>query len=311
MNRRVLVVPIAMMLAGGCHRRGDEFALSPARLPARDTLFTLDQARSDSAAARGISEAMLALLSPDAAYLRAGVPAIYGIDAVRAMFAANPETSGTSITWQPLGGGISNDLRAGYTYGIAARVTPRAPVRLERYIAYWRRDARDPWRIAAYAEVGGPPASEGSGPIDRVVPPSPALSRAMTQARAAVRAADSLFADLAYRMGTGYAFAATVAPDGVIFGNPQLVIGPQAVEDFFSRGAGSSLSWQPVFASVAPSRDLGFTIGEYTSTGRGPTGAAVQRFGKYLTVWRLQPDGTWKFVVDGGNPSPSKGGDRE
>src|SRR5690349_20172673 len=114
MNRRVLVVPIAMMLAGGCHRRGDEFALSPARLPARDTLFTLDQARSDSAAARGISEAMLALLSPDAAYLRAGVPAIYGIDAVRAMFAANPETSGTSITWQPLGGGISNDLRAGY-----------------------------------------------------------------------------------------------------------------------------------------------------------------------------------------------------
>jgi ketosteroid isomerase-like protein len=132
----------------------------------------------------------------------------------------------------------------------------------------------------------------------------------MAQARSAVFAADSLFADLGYRMGTGYAFAATVAADGVLFGNPQLVIGPQAVQDFFSGGAGASLSWQPVYASVAASRDLGFTIGEYTSTGRGPTGAAVQRFGKYLTIWRLQGDGTWKFVVDGGNGTPSRGGDR-
>jgi len=310
MNMRVLAVPVAMMLTGACHRRGDEFAPSPARVPARDTLFARDQSRSDSASARGISEAMLAILSPDAAYLRAGVPALYGIDAVRSMFAANPETSGTTITWQPLGGGVSNDLRSGYTYGIAARVTPRSPVRLERYIAYWRREPREAWRIAAYAEVGAPPASEGSGPVDRVIPPTTNLPRSLAQARSAVRAADSLFADLAYRMGTGYAFAATVATDGVMFGNPQLVIGPQAVQEFFAAGAGASLSWQPVFASVAASRDLGFTIGEYTSTGRGPTGAAVQRFGKYLTVWRLQSDGTWKFVVDGGNPTPSRGGDR-
>jgi ketosteroid isomerase-like protein len=310
MKTRVLAVLIAVLLAGACHRRGDEFAPSPARVPARDTLFAVDQARSDSATARGISEAMLALLSPDAVYLRAGVPAIYGIDAVRALFATNPETSGTSITWQPLGGGISNDLRAGYTFGIAARVTPRAPLRLERYIAYWRRETRQPWRIVAYAEVGAPPATESSNPVDRVTPPTPTLPRAMAQARSAVRAADSLFADLAYRMGTGYAFAATVASDGVMFGNPQLVIGPQAVQEFFAAGAGSSLSWQPVYASVAGSRDLGFTIGEYTSTGRGPTGAAVQRFGKYLTVWRLQSDGTWKFVIDGGNATPSRGGDR-
>ncbi len=306
MNTRALALPIAVLLAGACHRRGDEFAPSPARLPARDTLFAIDQARSDSAATRGISDAMLAILSADAAYLRAGVPAIYGIDAIRALFAANPETSGTSIHWQPLGGGIANDASSGYTYGIAARVTPRAPVRLERYIAYWRRQSRQPWRIVAYAEVGAPPATEGSGPVDRLTPAAPTLPRPQAQARNAVRAADSLFADLAYRMGTGYAFAATVAADGVIFGNPQLVIGPQAVQEFFSGGAGASLSWQPVYASVSSSRDLGFTIGEYTSTIRGPTGAAVQRFGKYLTVWRLQADGTWKFVVDGGNTTPAR-----
>src|SRR4029079_12576443 len=152
---RVLAVPVAMMLAGACHRRGDEVAPSPARVPARDTLFARDQSRSDSASARGISEAMLAILSPDAAYLRAGVPALYGIDAVRSMFAANPETSGTTITCQPLGGGVSNDLRSGYTYGIAARVTPRSPVRLERHIACWRRAPREAWRIVRARERRG------------------------------------------------------------------------------------------------------------------------------------------------------------
>ncbi len=112
-------------------------------------------------------------------------------------------------------------------------------------------------------------------------------------------------------MGVAYAFANTVAPDGVVFGDPQLVIGAHAIEEYLGARAGqSSLVWQPVFAWVAASRDLGFTIGESTSTGLGASGAAVQRMGKYLTVWKRQSDGTWKFVVDGGNPGPPRGDER-
>ena len=33
--------------------------------------------------------------------------------------------------------------------------------------------------------------------------------------------------------------------------------------------------------------------------------AVVQRFGKYLTIWKRQPNGSWRFVVDGGNLSPT------
>ena len=120
-----------------------------------------------------------------------------------------------------------------------------------------------------------------------------------------MREADSLFADLAYRMGVGFAFSNTADESGAIFDSPVLVVGPNAIRDYYAGRPEVSLAWKPVYAAVAESADLGFTVGEYIQTVRGATGAAVQRFGKYLTVWKRQKDGSWKFVVDGGNPSPT------
>jgi ketosteroid isomerase-like protein len=271
-------------------------------------VFRLDETRGDSLLARGPVEGMLALLSPDVIYLRAGVPAVYGRDAARALFAAGSMGSPSNLAWQPLGGGVSDDLHSGYTFGVVARVSGvAAPIHFERYIAYWHRLRSEPWRITAYAEVNSPPAAEVSLSADQTTTPIRQLSKRLEEARAAVRAADSSFADVAYRMGTGYAFSTTVAPTGVLFGDPQLVVGPDAVRALYAaQQSTSSLAWHPVYAAVAESEDLGFTIGEYISTGLGPSGAAVQRMGKYLTVWKRQRDGSWKFVVDGGNPTPSR-----
>jgi ketosteroid isomerase-like protein len=97
-----------------------------------------------------------------------------------------------------------------------------------------------------------------------------------------------------------------VAPLGVVFAGPELVVGPSAVRAYYaSQDAAAGLAWHPVFARLAGSGDLGFTIGQYIFTGRGASGAAVQSFGKYMTVWQRQPDGSWKFVVDGGNANPA------
>ena len=301
---RSLLLALALVAACRSHT-----APVPAivRDPARDSVFQQDQARGDSATLHGTTDAMLMLLSPEAAYLRGGAPAAYGIDAIRSLLRASPDSPGTKVSFQPLGGGISDDLRSAYTYGVMARTTATSPIRFERYIAYWIRDRNQPWRIAAYAEINGPTAPEPTVIPEQSPPTGPQLPKPLAKARNDVLAADSAFADLGYRMGSAFAFSNTVAPDGVLFGNPQLVIGPRAIDDFLSgRGAESSLSWRPVFAAVAASRDLGYTIGEYTSTGRGPSGAAVQRFGKYLTIWKRQSNGTWKFVVDGGNGSPGR-----
>jgi ketosteroid isomerase-like protein len=301
-------VTLATVLVSGCGLRHRPVAPEPARGPALDSLFRLDESRGDTVIARGPVEGMLALLGQDVVYLRAGAPAVYGREGARVLLAAGSGATTLSVAWQPVGGGVSDDLESAYTYGFVARLRqPKAPLRFERYIAYWQRDGQRPWRIGAYSEVGSAPAGEVNLTTEQITPPVRRLSKPIDEATAQVRAADSLFSDLAYRMGTGFAFSNTAADNGVVFGSPQLVIGPNAIRAFYAgQEPSTSLTWRPVYTVVASSRDLGFTVGEYIATGRGASGAAVQRFGKYLTVWTLQHDGTWKFVVDGGNSTPAR-----
>ena len=303
MTTRVLI-PAAVLLIG-CSLHRQPSAIEPARAPTRDSLLLLDQTRGDSVEVHGRVSGALSLIGNDVAFLRAGIPAVYGRDAAQALFDAAPATSGPLPTWQPLGGGVSRDLHSGYTYGIAAHAdTPKGTLQVDRYIAFWQREGNGPWRVVAYAEVNGPPSEELRFSASQLAPPSPSMSRAAAETAQQLRVADSSFADLADRMGSAYAFESSIAPDGAIFGGPQLITGPQAVKDFEqAQGSGTSLTWRPVFVLAAGSGDLGATVGEYIATGRGPSGAAVQRFGKYLTVWQRQGDGSWKFVMRGGNPT--------
>jgi ketosteroid isomerase-like protein len=310
MRTRSVILATALLVGCSLHHR--PAPPEPARGPALDSLFQIDQSRGDSVLARGPVDGMLGLLAEDVVYLRAGVPAVYGRDGAKVLFAAGSAARALNTAWQPVGGGVSDDLESAYTYGLVARLTDaKTPARFERYIAYWRRAGSQPWRIAAYSEVGSQPAGEVNLATDQLAPRVRRLTPAIETATAQVRAADSSFSDLAYRMGTGFAFSNTAADNGVVFGTPQLVVGPDAIRSFFAaQGTSTSLTWHPVYAVVAGSRDLGFTIGEYIATGRGPSGAAVQRLGKYLTVWKRQRDGNWKFVVDGGNPTPPRDSQR-
>jgi ketosteroid isomerase-like protein len=299
------LIPAALLLCG-CSLRHVPVAPEPPRGPARDSLFQLDQSRGDTVVLRGVADGFLALFSSNVVYLAAGAPVAYGIGAARTVHSAERGASSGLMSWEPLGGGVSADLLSGYTYGVSARAGGSAtPVlRVERYVAYWQRTRGAPWRIAAYAEVGGPNAaiSDAVAALLPAAPPVRAVSPAVADARGAMRAADSLFSDLSYRMGAGYAFSNTIAENGAMFGSPTLLVGPDAVRDFFSsRGESSSLTWKPVYEDIAGSRDIGFTVGEYVSTERGPSGAAVQHVGKYLTVWKRQKSGIWQFLVDGGN----------
>ena len=62
--------------------------------------------------------------------------------------------------------------------------------------------------------------------------------------------------------------------------------------------ADAVLEWTPVAAGMAGSGDLGCTVGQAAVTAR-------HWYSKYLTVWRRQRGGAWKFVADGGNSRPA------
>lgn len=56
------------------------------------------------------------------------------------------------------------------------------------------------------------------------------------------------------------------------------------------------IRWKPLRADVADSGDLGYTWGvaESGETVDGP----FKPYGIYVTIWKRQPDGKWKFVYD-------------
>ncbi|GMV04996.1 MAG: hypothetical protein AMXMBFR53_12760 [Gemmatimonadota bacterium] len=69
-----------------------------------------------------------------------------------------------------------------------------------------------------------------------------------------------------------------------------------------------SLSWEPLRADIAASGDLGWTTGSYVSEGIGPDGEPRRGQGRYVSIWRKAPDGSWKVVMDLGNPTSSPQG---
>lgn len=298
----VLAIPL---LLSACFARRAKEEPVPRRSPARDSLIAVDLSRVDTLSARGFSAALSSFLAMDVAYLRPGAPIVFGRANVLPLIAIAPAQVGSIVAWQPIGGGLSRDGLAGFTHGITIRAIPeRSAPAVERYIAYWTRVRSGPWRIAAYAEISDVPAVVG-GPVAGTEIPRMSVTPPLREHVHAIAWADSNFAEQASAFGAAAAFSAAIADDGVLLGSPELVVGPRAVREYFEARRSVSLTWQPRYAVSTVAGDLGFTIGESVATSRGPTGAAMQRFSKYLTIWRREPGGGWKFVVDGGNQRPS------
>ena len=116
-----------------------------------------------------------------------------------------------------------------------------------------------------------------------------------------IRDTEKAFSDLAQKDGVAKAFEAYCANDVVMMRNNKLVKGKDGLKAYFSHQTSSThfkLSWKPDFVDVSSSGDLGYTYGKYQLTYKDSTGAQVQNTGIFHTVWKRQPDQSWKFVWD-------------
>lgn len=92
------------------------------------------------------------------------------------------------------------------------------------------------------------------------------------------------------------AFLGYLAPTAVMFQN-----GPVNARKLYeARKPGASrLAWQPAFAAMSSAGDLGWTTGPWQWR-RDRHRHAPDATGEYTTLWRRQPDGTLKVVLDMG-----------
>ena len=278
---------------------------------AHDELLRADLGRADSVVRLGFPDGLASSFARDVLYLRGGLPILRGKVAALAVMSAESLGTNATVRWQPVRAEPSADRMSGFTYGYAIYGVAQsaAPtLRVDRYIAFWRKEPVG-WRIAGYAETYGsppPPLTLPSSASDLAVADVPmSVGRGALEA---IRAADVDFSRDATTLGTGEAFGRYAAADAQIFSGPgEFITGPDAItESFGPLGRKSSLIWHPVDGEISRSGDLGFTVGNAVFTGEREDGAAIVRYSKYLTVWKRQRDGTWRYVVDGGSTRPQQ-----
>lgn len=106
--------------------------------------------------------------------------------------------------------------------------------------------------------------------------------------------------------GGGPAFAAWFAPDAVTLANGKApVTGHDAIAASATWAPDTyQLTWKPEGARMAAGGDMGFTWGHYEGISKDKEGNEVKTSGRYMTVWKKQPDGTWKVELDASNDGP-------
>lgn len=120
---------------------------------------------------------------------------------------------------------------------------------------------------------------------------SPAL--AQEPDAAPVVAAERAFAADAPSLGIAGSFNKWSTPDAIVIAGGEA----RTIGEAYPDGPGPAdeplLEWWPNFAGVSRSGDFGFTTGGVAVNG--------ERTGHYFTIWKRQPDGSWKWVYDGGS----------
>ena len=117
-------------------------------------------------------------------------------------------------------------------------------------------------------------------------------------------AVDRAFSELSADKGMKHAFLEYAADNVVMLRKNKLPVeGKNALAVHFTTfsDTGFVLTWEPLFADIAMSGDLGYTYGIYTSLNHTKDGSKTESRGTYVSIWRKDNSGNWKFVLDSGN----------
>jgi ketosteroid isomerase-like protein len=298
MNAHPMMCSIALTLGALSYRAECQPRAADSTRAWRESLRAADAGASAAAFKRGLAVGLPLDLTDDAVLLWESAPVVSGRASIQQLLSAQPAVR---LSWQPFRVLVSRDGKFGVTFGATSRYTDGSgPPSNARYISVWRRVVPGGWKMVANAQIG-------------LVNPdtvkiSPTVAGEVTtpqKTQNPFAAADIAFARMALDSGAPAAFYHYAAPDGMTFaGTGELNIGPSAIRARLAEGpAGAAKwAWRPIATIAAPSGELGATIG--TAEIRfGPKPSDVF-YSKYITIWKRQPDGSIKFVVDGGSGRP-------
>ena len=122
--------------------------------------------------------------------------------------------------------------------------------------------------------------------------------KSMEKWKQEIRETELNFAKMAKEEGIHNAFTTYAAEDAVLMRNNKLIKGIKNIDILYKSQTSKGLDWAPDFIEVSSSGDLGYTYGQYTYSYIDSTGIATVDTGIFHTVWKRQPDRSWRFVWD-------------
>ena len=127
-----------------------------------------------------------------------------------------------------------------------------------------------------------------------------------TSAEAELIAADSAFNAACQRDGFGKSFIDFADSSVIKMRDHNFpIIGKTELEKAYSDIPNTfTLTWHPVKAAAASSGELGYTFGEWKMELKADSGIDTTLYGNYVTIWKKDKTGEWKYVLDGGNETP-------
>jgi ketosteroid isomerase-like protein len=263
------------------------------------TILTLDSVRSVDLSHRGI-QALFGVAAPNRSLGFPGLPIVRTSDAAQRII--GPKYAGARIELTSQHALVSSDGQFACAIGVTrVRLAGDAdgPQRNGRYASCWQRTANgDGWQLLVHAQNGEAPDLPVPKAILEGAPHSATMPGSRSDVKDAV-AADEAFAHLAADSGAASAFARFAAQDAMLLGGRAIPRrGPTEIGAAFE-GSRAKFGWKPLAESSAGSGGLAFTVGEAVINLDGVISGT-----KYLTIWRRESDGRWKYVFDLGSDRP-------
>ena len=115
-----------------------------------------------------------------------------------------------------------------------------------------------------------------------------------------ILASEKAFADSTKKIGMRKAFLLFADDQAVIQRNDKIIKGKKDIEEYLNSITlrDINLEWSPDFVEVSQSGDLGYSYGKYTFEAINSDNDTISSSGIFHTVWKKQPDGSWKYVYD-------------
>jgi ketosteroid isomerase-like protein len=112
--------------------------------------------------------------------------------------------------------------------------------------------------------------------------------------------ADREFSLLSEKKGLRTAYTEFIDSNGVLLRPGYKPMDGADALDYIiqSNDSGFMMTWEPKNATLSSSGDLGYTYGIFSLK---PADADTIIYGTYVTIWRRQLNGNWKFVLQSGN----------